>query len=339
MNRFTVLFIIIICIAPYSLAADSLSRESAADSAGHDSSMLYGITMPSPSLLTDKKIQEPTRYDLLTPVGLSLAFPGLGQIYCKKRVLGSLFISTELIMGLMVRFRYTAYTGELTDNVTMLEQSVHALNKTIASVNDSLQLVILKDSLHQRTQDYEFARLERRRGRYTMYHSIGWSVGLYVWNIVDVFSSSNHFANNAPKKPFLAASLSSIPFLGLGQIYNGSFSKAGLIWTTQVMLAFMAYNYHRLMQDCIDSRNVLLQSDVTKIKKEYYAFQWNNEYTNSFKRRNTYLWYFVLFYFYGIFDAAVDAHLHDYEPRIRLSPDLGMDIDKKSVSFTMNMDF
>jgi hypothetical protein len=33
-----------------------------------------------------------------------------------------------------------------------------------------------------------------------------------------------------------------------------------------------------------------------------------------------YLWYSFFFYFYGVFDAIVDAHLHDYHKKIRLNP-------------------
>jgi hypothetical protein len=35
-----------------------------------------------------------------------------------------------------------------------------------------------------------------------------------------------------------------------------------------------------------------------------------------------YLWYLVFFYGYSIFDAVVDAYLHEYPEKMKIEPDL-----------------
>jgi len=42
----------------------------------------------------------------------------------------------------------------------------------------------------------------------------------------------------------------------------------------------------------------------------------------AFRNRNMWMWYSVAFYLYGIFDAWVDANLHDARVKMKLEPDL-----------------
>jgi hypothetical protein len=50
-----------------------------------------------------------------------------------------------------------------------------------------------------------------------------------------------------------------------------------------------------------------------------------------------YLWYSILFYFYGILDAVVDAHLHDAGAKMKLEPDLVP--QNKQVGLTLTVPF
>ena len=66
--------------------------------------------------------------------------------------------------------------------------------------------------------------------------------------------------------------------------------------------------------------------------RDEFAQRWSNEYNYAFKKRNTVLWYSIIFYFYGIFDAIVDAHMHDYIHKVRIEP--GVENQSGSISLT-----
>jgi TM2 domain-containing membrane protein YozV len=317
------------------------------DSLRTDSADTFALALPPPELTVDPLLAGPVRYNPVTAVCLSTIMPGIGQMYCRRRVKGALFLGVEIIwtfysIDRINRFKYT------------LQKPVDDFSLLINEHLDSLSKYTPDLQVYQKHYDnyidahmgYDLARYRRRTGRYDAYHGIGWMAGLYLWNIWDALDCSNTFVNNTPRNPAVAAWLSAIPFLGLGQIYNGSFSKAGLIWTIHTLLAYMSYNYNRLLNDCITKRhqvesaqsvstetNPLYNTDI----KSWYISRWDEEHDIAFRKRNTYLWYFVLFYFYGVFDAAVDAHLHDYEKKIRLRPEL--DTKNESVSLKMDVDF
>jgi hypothetical protein len=171
----------------------------------------------------------------------------------------------------------------------------------------------------------ELKRYNRRAAKYNMYQAIGWNIGLYLFNISSAAGYSQYFKNDEPRNPIMAGWLSAVPLLGLGQIYNGSVSKAGIIWMSETMFFYMAYNYNRLLNDCSEKR--ISMTDTADWRFNYrtvgtteYEKLWKEEYNSAFKLRNTYLWYGIFFYFYGIFDAVVDAHLHDYNRKIRMEP-------------------
>ena len=48
---------------------------------------------------------------------------------------------------------------------------------------------------------------------------------------------------------------------------------------------------------------------------------WTSKYNDAFHNRNTYLWYSLGCWLYGIVDAVVDAHLHDASTKMKLEPE------------------
>ncbi len=317
------------------------------DSLQTDSADSFELVMPPTELTEDPSLTEPVRYNPLTSVGLSAVLPGLGQIYCRKRVKGVLFMGTEIIWTLytinrMNRYKYTLQKP-IDDYSLLIDQHLETLSDYTPNMEAYTQHY---DNLIDAQMGYDLVRYRQRTARYASYHGVGWMAGLYLWNIWDALDCSNALKNNNPRNPAAAAWLSAIPFLGLGQIYNGSYSKAGLIWTIHTLLAYMSYNHNRLLNDCINKRNQVestqsvssnIQPDKQTDLKTWYIARWDEEYNIAFRKRNTYLWYFVLFYFYGVFDAAVDAHLHDYKIKIRLRPEL--DTENESLKLKMDVDF
>lgn len=345
MYRRTVITVIIfIHLGANTLSAQSLdSTEN--ESRGADSLALTDttdslrISMPQKKLVADPELTSPVKYNPLVSTGLSTLLPGAGQIYCKRRVRGSLFLATEVIWSLVAINRYQRYKYTMKDDINDYAREI-SLNYEgmLLSVNDPDEYTSFYNRYIDAQMGYDLARYRRDNSLYVTYHCIGWAGGIYLWNILDALQSSRHFYSINPKKPATAAWLSAIPFLGLGQMYNGSYAKAGLILTIHTMLAYMAYNYNELMNDCINKRNRVKSTEsIPNTIKTSYINEWDHEYRTAFKNRNTYLWYLVLFYFFGIFDAAVDAHLHDYRIKIRLEPQT--EKNEKSVTLNMSVEF
>jgi len=327
--------------------SDSVEEWPVADSAGH-----Y-ISLPASRLALDRQMWRPPVYNPLVAGLLSAVVPGAGQVYCSTRedagkrrgrwIKGGLFLAANGVTAGVTANRVLEYRWR--DQVVAdTSLAVHQYRSMLDTARDSTQRAMVQAQYEKTSMNYELVRFERRSSRYVMYQSIGWNTGLYLFNILDAVGCSGYFYSSSKKKPVLAAWLSAIPALGLGQFYNGSISKAGMIWMVQTMLLNMAYNYHRLMNDCIEQQNML--ADTTNWRSAYrdypteqtgYGNNWEGKYNEAFRRRNLYLWYAIFFYFYGVFDAVVDAHLHDYQMKIRMEP--AFDIEQEKVGVRFAWDF
>ncbi|MBD3393431.1 MAG: hypothetical protein GF418_14950, partial [Chitinivibrionales bacterium] len=311
-------------------AAGGAEQEREPDSAG--------VYIARPQLAVESSIDEVElpRYNPLLAGALSALVPGAGHVYCSTRevrkrrvarmVKGGLFLATSgVAAGVMANRAYNY--GVWRDIVADTLDRRREWDSVRDAESDSATKAIYAAGYDKTTLNWEIARHKRREARYVMWQAIGWNCGIYIYNICDAVGASRYFLTDAPKNPVLAAWLSAVPALGLGQFYNGSVGKAGLIWMTQTMLLAMAFNYNRLMVDCIQQRDMF--ADSTNWRFEYrnepvsdadgsstFDAGWENRYNDAFRNRNLYLWYAIFFYFYGIFDAAVDAHLHDYRVKV-----------------------
>jgi len=73
-------------------------------------------------------------------------------------------------------------------------------------------------------------------------------------------------------------------------------------------------NYLRLNDPNADTATKQIAPD--------YLGKWSSTRYRAFTNRNMYLWYSVFFYGYSVFDAVVDAYLHEYAKKMRIKPDL-----------------
>ncbi len=242
--------------------------------------------------------------------GSSLLVPGAGQMYTRHYIKGGTFLASEALTASLAVYWF---------NDEKLKKS---LTRDLINRNKSKTG---KDSLSG-ICDVAFFRHNELTSRYRAYNSLAWASGIYAFNLLDAIESSNIINKSGSRSPLVAGWLSTIPGLALGQWYNGSISKAGMIFMGQMSLGVMALNHHRLM------RNAEKQIDLLDLKNEHntllysvkkgYVTKWDFEQKSAFKARNSYLWYSLFFYFYGILDAVVDAHLHNYPEKMRVFPDL-----------------
>lgn len=259
---------------------------------------------------------------LFNPVVASVAsivFPGAGQIYTGHYVMSGLFILAEAGIGLYgyQQYVYTAGLKHIADSLGAL----YASHKNWKRPGGDTTMI---DSAFYFKLEADSAKMEKQHIQNNLYQSAAWMLGVYYFNVLDALGSSGIFKNDSHKDATTAIWLSAIPGLGLGQIYNGELSKAGFIFMTQCNLAMLAINEHLLMKLCEDYEASISPSNAD----QYSLFtgaqhdRWDYVRTTAFKNRNMYIWYSLGFWLYGIFDAAVDAHLHDAKIKMKLEPDL-----------------
>ncbi|MBN1131258.1 MAG: hypothetical protein JXA71_19870 [Chitinispirillaceae bacterium] len=248
----------------------------------------------------------------------SFLLPGAGQIYTRHYVKAGFFPALEAIFISMVVFWH----------------------ETASLYSDNARNYLALDATDSSRSDYrELSRLSSHSAldaRFSQYHFTAWAIGAHVFNFFDALQASNVFRNSRERDPKTAAFLAAVPGLGLGQFYNGSLSKAGMVMMGQLSLGIMAYNSHRLMDRAAWNYARLTdpQADsLTQQLKSQYSDDWYSYRHRSFTNRNMYLWYSLFFYFYAMFDAVVDAYLHDYPDKMKIAPDLV--IGKNGFSFSL----
>ena len=253
-------------------------------------------------------------------VALSAAVPGGGQFYTRHYVKGTAFVLLEAISGSMAGYWY------------------RTMNERMDEADEYEELLDLAtgDERALKAEEWALHRSEVRSARYSMYNALPIFVGGYVYNILDAVEKSGRFASDEKRDPAIAASLAAVPGLGLGQMYNGAFSKAGLVMMVQSGFAVKAYNEHRLMKRA-EAHHEMALAIVNSAGKAFVAEKWNGDWESrrktAFRNRNSFLWYSLFFYMYGILDAVVDAHLHDYPRKMRAYPDLVPQLSAVGMSF------
>lgn len=239
---------------------------------------------------------------------LSAVLPGAGQFYTRHYIKGVLFLGAEISMALYSRYWFQNYQTQL-DN---------------AAPSASLRAQLPETGQLENDQEVAIGYHDALSAKYSMYVGLSWLVGGHLWNVGNAVQGSGFFTSDATKNPQKAALLAAVPALGLGQLYNESISKAGMIMMVQTTLGGIAYTNHRLMRDAESHLVSLLTADDslrTQVAAKYKD-EWEYRRGNAYRNRNSFLWYSLFFYFYGILDAVVDAHLHDYPRKIRAYPDL-----------------
>jgi len=284
--------------------------------------------------IKDSEIWKPDSVRRFNPViagAASLILPGAGQVYTHHYVKAGFFLTLDGILGTI-----TYFWGREADKRDADEKQWLAFADADTSAFDKARY---------REESY-LSRHGAVDARFSMYSYLALAAGGYVFNVLDAIGSSNVFKNSKPKNPATAGLLAAVPGLGLGQWYNGSLSKAGMVMMGQVSLGLMSYNSHRLMSRAEDNYQRLTVSTADSITIKVggtysgnsdYKGKWSSTRYRAFTNRNMYLWYSVFFYGYSIFDAVVDASLHEYSEKMKIEPDLV--IGPEQIYFTLQTTF
>lgn len=235
--------------------------------------------------------------------GMSMLIPGTGQILSRHYFKAGTFVALEAITASMAGYRFN-------------------LAHQYRDLAEKYDLIAKLDTTMSNREKAIGARYNELESRYVGYNALSWMIGGYVFNVLDAINGTGIYKNSEYRSPVTAGWLAAVPGLGLGQIYNGSLSKAGMVIMAQVSLGVVAYDYHRLMRAAEINYSKSNESSGKNVLDNQYLNDWKSKRSSAFQKRNTYLWYSVFFYLYGILDAVVDAHLHDYQEKMKLSPDI-----------------
>jgi hypothetical protein len=272
-------------------------------------------------------------YDPVLTAGESFVIPGLGQVRTGHYVKAGIFVAMDAIFGSM------SYFWGQSAAVDEEYAAYYMAGSHFSVTGDSSRL----DS----AINVEQAHLQHYNAivaRFSAYDFLTWAIGAHIYNVFDAIDRSNHFRDNEERNPTTAFLLALIPGLGLGQVYNGEWSKAGLTIMGQWGLGMMAFNNERLRviatNNYVRLNTPLADSAADAIRQQVastYSNSWSGEEFTAFSNRNMFLWYSIAFYGYSLFDAVVDAYLHDYPNKMKIKPDLA--VGPKSVRFSLRTDF
>lgn len=320
--------VLILAIAAYAaeIALDTSSKKI-------DSTALLNISIP-------KAVVYKPQIALMASI-----IPGGGQIYTGQYIKAGLYMVAEAGVALFGYQRliwqkdYVRYADSLAvirdANAGKIKVTeVDRVNGQDTVKYDTTYLGIIPQF------DYDLANFQVLQNKYLLQQCAAWMAGIYYYNLMDALHATRYFHDDGKRDPTTAGLLSAIPFLGLGQIYNGELSKAGMIAMAQINMGFIAFNYQRLMTECEHREELDLNSPEYKVFSGTtgdYKGQWESKRKDAFKNRNMWLWYSLMFYCYNIFDAIVDAHLHDAGTKMKLEPDL-VPLEQK-IGLTMTMQF
>lgn len=231
----------------------------------------------------------------------SLALPGAGQWWTGHPIRGSILGALELWLYGDALQRCLSSIPRLREErdailVATIEEERRQVRERDTSDAAQSRLKILRDSLSDASG---------RANISTDYvHSeFAWAMGVHAWGVVDAAESA--WLLRGGKRPVRSMSSSAwasafVP--GLGQILNGHYAKATLLYMG-IAGAVVSFDGRQGMVEFWKTESDLAARDGRSTATA-------SEQADFFrKRRNQYAWGLGLIYVYQILDAAVDARL------------------------------
>lgn len=271
--------------------------------------------IPEIDTLTVNEWDVPTEHNSLLLTMLFSVFPGGGQYYTEHYIRGGFITGIEALLVYEVFFNKSWQRDRIYEQVRPFQDSVVYFSRMIATEQN-------RDSIRyyqEQRQDYvnrvrslSDKKMEQEDLRKA---ETAWLYGLHLYGMFDAFGIwyNNHYRSVEQRSMLTALLLSIIP--GLGQMYNGEFGKAGLlymsiigastsIWTSQNMVEYYLWRKHFMEQEVVEPE------DFDKIVERVTYYR---------KNRNQYIWALALLYLYSMGDAVVDALLSDFDNPIHLA--------------------
>lgn len=237
--------------------------------------------------------------------GLYSIFPGGGQYYTGHYIRGGFTTAIETYLLLEIFQTQPLRTDNQLEAINIQKKQLRSLFQLATPMfYDSIQ--IIKSSI-QKIRTSEDALIEIQDLKNS---EISWLLGMHLYSVLDTYEDiyTNNNGHDIEKKSALTAIALAALLPGAGQIYNGSYSKAGLLY----MSLFGSYVSFHSRQNVVD--HYLERVQLTRLENNDTQNEFYEEKLTFFrKKRNQYIWAPLLFYLYSIADAATDALLSDFD--------------------------
>lgn len=257
----------------------------------------------------------PTEHNSLLATMLLSVLPGGGQYYTGHYVRGGFITAIELGLVYEVFFNKSYQYDRVLEQAKPFQDSVSYYTKMImeASSRDSLSYYQNRrlDYLN-RVRFYSDKKMEQEDLRKA---EMAWLYGVQLYGMFDAFGiwyNNNHRSVElrSMKKALLWGL---IP--GFGQMYNGEFGKAGLLYMSFIGASVSAWTSQNMVKYYLDRKHLLAaeSSNATELDRV------TERVTYYRKNRNQYIWASALLYLYSLGDAVVDALLSDFDNPLHMA--------------------
>lgn len=295
------------------LVAGVFGAESAQDSVNP---MLKGVT--GIQAIDTLKVHEwdiPTERNSLPMTMLLSVLPGGGHYYTEHYVRGGFITAIELALFYEVVFNKDYQYRRVLEQAEPFRDSVSYYTKKIMGLQsrDSLEYFQKKRSDNvNRLRSYSDKKMEQEDLRKA---ETAWLYGLHLYSMFDAFGIwyKNNYRSDELKSMKAAALWAIIP--GFGQMYNGEFGKAGLLYMGLMGASVSIWTSQNMVEYYLDRKH--MQAGEGTMTEDYERVEERVTYYR--KNRNQYIWAMALLYLYSIGDAVVDALLSDFDNPLHLA--------------------
>ena len=306
----------IILLASLVFAGVSAAQTVPADSVQPDSSSFVGDPLvkgktgiESIDTLPVNEWDIPTKRKSLGLTMLLSILPGGGHYYTEHYVRGGFITGIEALLFYEVYINKAWQKDRVLEQAQPFRDSVSMYTKIIREMDNRDSLAYYQNKRNEyanRVREKSDKKMEQEDLRYA---ENAWLFGLHLYGMMDAFGIwyNNNYRSVELRSMTTALLLGLIP--GLGQMYNGEFGKAGLLYMGLIGAAASIRTSQNMVEYYLDRKHFLESEQSSKEELERVK----ERVTYYRKNRNQYIWGLALIYLYSLGDAVVDALLSDFD--------------------------
>lgn len=265
--------------------------------------------------LTVNEWDIPTTHNSLLYTMLFSIFPGGGQYYTGHYVRGGFITGIEGLLAYEVLGNKKWQRERIYEQVRPFQDSVAYFTKLVVDAEKPDSIRYYQEQRMDyvnRVRALSDKKMEQEDLRKA---ETAWLYGLHLYGMMDAFGiwfNNNHRSveQRSMKKALL---LAIVP--GLGQMYNGEFGKAGLLYMSIIGASTSIWTSQNMVEYYLDRKHLMEHEDYESEDYERIT----ERVTYYRKNRNQYIWALALIYLYSMGDAAVDALLSDFDNPVHLA--------------------
>lgn len=312
----------IVLLASLVFAGVSAAQTVPADSVQPDSSSFVGDPLvkgktgiESIDTLPVNEWDIPTKRNSLGLTMLLSILPGGGHYYTEHYVRGGFITGIEALLFYEVYINKAWQKDRVLEQAQPFRDSVSMYTKIIREMDNRDSLAYYQNKRNEyanRVREKSDKKMEQEDLRYA---ENAWLFGLHLYGMMDAFGIwyNNNYRSVELRSMTTALLLGLIP--GLGQMYNGEFGKAGLLYMGLIGAAASIRTSQNMVEYYLDRKHFLESEQSSKEELERVK----ERVTYYRKNRNQYIWGLALIYLYSLGDAVVDALLSDFDNPMHLA--------------------